>query len=272
MIKVDKFLKIGKSHKVCEDYIISGIDPFPYIILTDGCSSSKYVDVGARILAHVTLSILKANQNQNATPENCPYLCEEIIEEASEAAKILDLPETSLDSTLIALWKTKDNINLVSIGDGLYVTKFEDNQANYFQISYDNNYPFYLSYLLSESRMSSHKEKCGEFGRKTIDLKVPDNISSFKHNMMTSLSFPPNPNTKIIISSDGLESFINIDTGIKTPTKEIIDKVMDFKNTTGEFLQRRMNRVIKDLEKERIYHDDDISIGILSIEGDQECK
>ena len=46
-VNVDHFTKIGKNYLVCEDYILSGVSPTPYIILSDGCSSSKHIDVGA---------------------------------------------------------------------------------------------------------------------------------------------------------------------------------------------------------------------------------
>ena len=62
-INVDHYMTIGSSHQVCEDYIISGTEPFPYIILSDGCSSSKDTDIGARILAQCAKNYLTTFHN-----------------------------------------------------------------------------------------------------------------------------------------------------------------------------------------------------------------
>jgi hypothetical protein len=53
MIQTDIFRRIGATHAVCEDYIIEGNKPFPFIILADGCSTAKNTDMGARILCHL---------------------------------------------------------------------------------------------------------------------------------------------------------------------------------------------------------------------------
>ena len=62
-IHIDHLLKKGKTHKICEDYIISGYNPAPYIILSDGCSSSKNTDVGARVLCHVAKQYLENSKD-----------------------------------------------------------------------------------------------------------------------------------------------------------------------------------------------------------------
>ncbi len=61
-MNTDCFYSIGHSHKVCEDYALSGTigDTLAYAVVCDGCSSSKQVDVGARLLAHNTVVELEA--------------------------------------------------------------------------------------------------------------------------------------------------------------------------------------------------------------------
>ena len=62
MLQIDSYFTNGKVNKVCQDYVIHGETPVPYVILCDGCSSSKFTDVGARILAHSAkeaLNVLK---------------------------------------------------------------------------------------------------------------------------------------------------------------------------------------------------------------------
>lgn len=270
-ITVDQFSKIGKSHKVCEDYIISGISPFPYMILADGCSSSSHVDVGARLIAHAALKILERNLYDDIVSEHeLISRCYMIINEVDLASRTIGLPESSLDATLIMTWVEAESINTLWIGDGLVIKKLGQNPPIYAQVSFEKNCPFYLSYFLSRKRLDAHRKVCGVEGMKKVDLnKIGDIPEPIYNQTFIYDSIPLSQlegNCKILISSDGLESFINIDSGIKVPTKEVLDKVMAFKNFNGEFLQRRMNRVINDYEKERIYHDDDISVGIFNIE------
>lgn len=53
-METNSFYQIGRDHKVCEDYAICGMEPFPYTILSDGCSTGKHTDVGSRILVSMT--------------------------------------------------------------------------------------------------------------------------------------------------------------------------------------------------------------------------
>lgn len=53
MTLVDSFLRTATIKEICQDYILSGTDPFPYVIISDGCSSSKKSDVGARLLCYI---------------------------------------------------------------------------------------------------------------------------------------------------------------------------------------------------------------------------
>ena len=107
IVHVDDFLHIGQTHNVCEDYILSDVDPFPYIVLSDGCSSSRDSDFGSRILTHVTKRLL--------TDSHVPLhvLSQHAICEAGVVSRMLKLHETSLDATLmfllIILFNLEDN-------------------------------------------------------------------------------------------------------------------------------------------------------------------
>ena len=52
-VNLDWFMKTGRSHNICEDYVMVGLNPMPHMILADGCSTSPHTDVGARILVMV---------------------------------------------------------------------------------------------------------------------------------------------------------------------------------------------------------------------------
>lgn len=51
-MKTDSCYFIGKDHRICEDYAISGVkNNIAYAIVSDGCSASLDVDFGSRVLA-----------------------------------------------------------------------------------------------------------------------------------------------------------------------------------------------------------------------------
>ena len=56
MFVVDSHFVKGSSHLVCQDYSSSGFtfNGIPYIIISDGCSTAKDSDVGARLLVRAT--------------------------------------------------------------------------------------------------------------------------------------------------------------------------------------------------------------------------
>ena len=53
-IEKDTFYSTGKSHQVCEDYVVANCR-YPIICLSDGCSSSKDTDVGSRLIVRSAL-------------------------------------------------------------------------------------------------------------------------------------------------------------------------------------------------------------------------
>lgn len=58
-MEINAYYQIGKDHKVCEDYALCGTEPFPYAILSDGCSSVNDSDIGSRILVSMAKKTFK---------------------------------------------------------------------------------------------------------------------------------------------------------------------------------------------------------------------
>ena len=51
-------INIGSTHALCQDYALARNDG-PYVILSDGCSSSPDTDVGSRLLVKASEKIFK---------------------------------------------------------------------------------------------------------------------------------------------------------------------------------------------------------------------
>ena len=53
---------IANKIKECEDYVLHGYKPVPYLIVCDGCGSSHRSALGSRLLAHSALKTLSQSQ------------------------------------------------------------------------------------------------------------------------------------------------------------------------------------------------------------------
>jgi hypothetical protein len=264
LINIDTFLKIGDSHRVCEDYIVSGQNPVPYIILSDGCSSSNNTEMGARILCHLAKQYLKY-RGDNLYDLDYNKMGSWIIHNAELTARQLGLKISCLDATLIVSFELDGVITVFMYGDGVVVAKngLGIIQADY--IEFTNNAPYYLSYLIDEFRDEIYHENKNS---KTLH-EVFDNVSNSCFNELAYdakvvLKYSINAHPNIFICSDGIQSFIKKDPSKRDdniPLHHVLPNMMAFKNVKGEFLKRRLKRALKQFEDSGLVHYDDLSIG-----------
>lgn len=258
-MQIDHFLKQGKGHKMCEDYIISGDDPFPYVILSDGCSSSKDTDVGARILCYLARQYLTLKDMDYS---NSVDMGSWIIHNAEMMARHMGLKASCLDATLIVMYKYDElsNINIAMYGDGCVIIGYKDDSIDYYSSKFNMNAPYYLSYKLSQDDNLTY---LNQFGKFRTDINKGGIESEVPLVLPRTFSFNPPLYNFILISSDGIDSFINQDQ-IQVPIKLLLgyrSEFLKFKNTNGNFVQRRVKREILNYEKAGTFHYDDISIG-----------
>jgi len=268
MIQCDSFLTIGSQHKVCEDYILSGNTPFPYVILSDGCSSSPNTDTGARILCQITERFLMKEWNY-LNRINHHDMGMWILHNAEAVVKFLGMNMTCLDATLIIAYEVDDIIKIHTYGDGAIISMDENGDLQLESISYEGNAPYYLSYMLDSER---HEIYLSEDHTKTYTT-LRDNGSGIteerEFDVEDEFIFHPDIDPLIFICSDGIESFTQKHNLLsKVEVIELAKRFSAFKNTKGEFLKRRMNKELKLLEREGYTHFDDLSIGAFLYLGD----
>jgi len=266
----DHLLRIGKTHKICEDYIISGNDPIPYIIIADGCSSSEYTDVGARILCHTAKQYLGYYKNSiQKINEDC--MGNFIILTSKETVKSLNLPITCLDATLIISYYYNKQIKTVIYGDGsiIYIDNYLKN-IEIHTIEYSKNAPYYLSYNLDSDRKKIyHKNKINKMVHiysKDLTMTMPEN---YDEPYTSTCKISSGQNKTVLICSDGISTFFNKEEFL--PIEELIDDFSSFKTLKGEFLQRRLlskRGAITKFKKDGYNHLDDLSIGAFVLEDD----
>ncbi len=276
-IHLDHLLKIGKSHKVCEDYIISGYDPVPYIILSDGCSSSPDTDVGARILCLAAKQYLKYNRDSIHSIDEVK-MGQYIIHKADTLMIQLGLMNTfSLDATLIIAYYHDGLIKIIMYGDGAIIsTRSEFTKIE--TIDYTKNTPYYLSYTLDRERNKIYHDNkiiktieqyysCGDLGSDSLVVGT----QKYDKEYVSTFLIKPDKDKTILICSDGISSFLNREQSEFLHLRNFIDDFISFKTLKGEFLKRRLlsrNGAITKLEQSGYEHIDDLSIGAFVIEGE----
>ena len=274
-MNIDTFLTIGKAHKVCEDYIISGTNPMPYIILSDGCSSSKGTDMGARLLCYLAQQYIRMRTSDDVVfqPDH-NEMGMWIIHNAELTAKHLGLPRQSLDATLIVAYHNEeDNIRVHMYGDGCIIEFFEDDGYVFNEVNYSKNAPYYLSYQIDPERHELFKKM---EQKKTVKVFSQDtgwksDETEYEYYFPSVYNFDLNitengsPRAGISIASDG---FISFNRGSQGPVN-VLDYAYHFhlfKTTAGEFLKRRATMALRNMEKYKITNADDLSIGTFLLE------
>lgn len=269
MLKIDTFSEIGSQHKVCEDYCVSSEDPFPFIVLSDGCSSSKDTDMGSRILCHLAKQYFNYNKHFFDYIQK-DQLGDWVINNAEQTARHLGLSDTCLDATLIAAYPMLSYVNIIFYGDGLIILEDAAKNIEVFSIHYNPNAPYYLSYKINpKRRLDYHNMKVTKkilhytevINKVTEEEIAYDNPFSLNINLVTS------GYKKIMICTDGIESFLKgTDKPDQQTLKSIFKECLNFKTTAGEFLKRRLIRVLKELKTEGWNHYDDLTAGVILME------
>lgn len=275
---IDSFMTIGNSHEVCEDYVYHSFGADPYIILADGCSSSKDTDIGARVLVHSARKILNKFVLKTDAQIDADTLGDMIVNEADEIIKRMMLRTSALDATLIMMYRRESKVIIHVFGDGNVFLKKKDGTTKIYNYQYAKNMPYYLSYYLDASRQHQYCKEMfaeNESGKTltTTTHMVYDDPQKDNLTFDTREDFVRIPTfileadeyEMIAIASDGIESFFNPLNSLKTGYYDVLKELTAYKGTVGEFVKRRCKRAVKNYHKEGIEHYDDVSFGAMLI-------
>jgi len=264
--------------KVCEDYLLVDKFPAPNIILADGCSASKFTDVGARILCFNSWDILTSKNTMGGLDDFPPHDFADIITKMLQG-RFGDVPDsTFMDSTLICSYYTGNDVRALMFGDGVLIHMTHNTtprMATTIDVDFEHNAPFYLSYELNESRMRKYRGMMSDTPKKIRmhDIRMDDGrvaeIGDFDEDLdkITYFSFPVQPGDIVIVASDGIKQILDKANNIYD-LHEFVKDLLSFKNMNGTFLQRRMKRIMDDYRLYGFRPYDDISIGAYYFTGE----
>lgn len=268
MINLDSYFTIGGDHNVCEDYAIHGDDPFPYFVVSDGCSSSKNTDFGSRMLVMATTNIFKTYPIETLRDMSEKEIGMAIITQASIYMRTMNMNSDALDATLLIGYVDveADKVRVLMYGDGNLIVSVNDKVVRS-TISYESGAPFYLNYQLNTNRLNSYKaleSKNLEIETITDGMSESKTLDVFKFDEPISYSFALPDIQWILLASDGIQTTHDANRKLVDETDEI-HQMFDFKTTRCEFINRRMKRWKKNNLKVSRNHADDISVAGLSI-------
>lgn len=258
-VLLDHYLSKGTNHEICEDYVEIS-DPKGFGVLCDGCSSTKWSDFGARLMAHTILSNINFYSDNK---ENKVFLLKDLV-------RNLPIKESTLKESLhtTALTFLRSSIHVV--GDGvIYFEEEEDGKIFYHEIIIDyprTNAPWYSVYDLDPNRAKQYEEEFGIKNQKRVKYTmythewVSFEEGEYLFDANKEVQFPIEKNVKrFLMASDGIESFLDYKYTLVSPHL-IAQEIFKINHESESMLRRKMNILNKRFEKENIHHYDDLSI------------
>jgi hypothetical protein len=292
-MNADSAFVIGSTHAVCQDYVVAGnpnSGQAPYVILSDGCSSSLDTDIGARLLVKSAERIL------NAAPQTeIRQLHATAAAEALQLAGLLGLIPQAVDATLLTAQVREHELLLACSGDGVIAIQDWSGVLEAYSIAYPSGYPRYPTYSQQPDRLaalSAYEERPAECvsaapaGQQQVSgTAIPKEIKHYRgHPRQAHLeledSFTSTEETEVftcdarstqfaILLSDGIHSFCPTHGTESTKRVQPIlfpsfaRELLSFKNTLGSFAGRRLRRFLKDCRKRNWQHTDDFALGAI---------
>ena len=282
-MNTDSYYEIGYNHTVCEDYALAGKinDKISYAIVSDGCSSSPFVDVGARLLAHSARKFLVESYGfYKELPSITAYgLGLSIVIDAHRIQRNLGLPLQALDCTLLIALSDGEFTQCFMYGDGGIIAKRKNvEDIGYTTTEFPSGAPFYLSYLLSDKRLNDYKKSFDQHaivrhdninGGRIDDTSQIKDFHDFDMDVYNHCTLAATNYEMVALVSDGINTYDkqNGRFKIKVGTCDMIERYISYKNFHGQFVERKMKRVKKDCKKNNISHFDDISVATIYIGG-----
>lgn len=265
---------IGKTHRVCQDYAVSGggaEGEIAFVLLADGCSSSPDSDIGARLLVKAAQCLLP-----DPTAADWDAYHDAAIRRAAGAARSLDLRPDCLDATLLTVTASGGAFTACCCGDGVVVLGRQDGRLEVHAVSYAASYPGYPSYRLDAARHSQWEAQPGNEKRVTRRMLGEDgaadeatHLSRRPHELWTGTA---DEYRFVAVLSDGVQSFTETCETDKARSPrpvsltEILPALLAFKGSRGQFVQRRAGAFFKDCAARRRRHGDDFSLGVVWME------
>lgn len=270
MLAADSYFEIGTSHLVCQDYALAGIyKDMAYGIVSDGCSSAKYSEIGAQILCHVTRYYLTLYYDLFREGNKLTLLSllgNSVLKRADEIRNLYPITRDALQASLFVSVMIGERSWVFGWGDGVLIMK-RDGSYDVYELEYpDTNAPFYL--------VTDRQAYIDKFGPDRMVRYRSYRLGSEEESTLSHEFYAP-----LFDFSEGIESITICTDGVTQyldefkkpmPAKNIIPHIIDYPSTTGVFVQRTMNFLKRDFARKGWSHADDIGMATIIRSPDEE--
>jgi hypothetical protein len=284
----DSFFLIGSTHTICEDYAYSGKftnlehQEMSYVIISDGCSASDHVDLGARLLVHSAIDEIKRSYQSPDVYNDCSaeyidsLVGDGILKNSKKALDVLgdSLDEYALDATLLYAVSDGSKTFINAYGDGNIVIKTAK-ETKIINIEFETGAPYYLSYLLSDDRRYNYQMATESHEMKKIvttttydnNFKEIDRDESrvdFDNSFYLTID---EPLISVSVLSDGVETYKQYNESAEKVLHDnlshSVEQLTSFKNYGEDFVKRRVNAYHRKGANNKLEHSDDVSIATI---------
>ena len=270
-MNADSIFFIGSLHSICQDYVLSKNDPQPFVILSDGCSSSTHADFGSRLIVKAADRFLRTVDNDVRSVHR------ESARLALQWSKQIGLEVEAVDATLLTAHLLDDVLTVGCSGDGVVAWESVDGTVDVHAISFPSNYPLYPTYQFQCDRFDellAHHQIEAEvkhYRRTSQDTQFQFIDSTTSDSLTHVWQLKSSDYRYVALLSDGLNSFVrsrSASNGNRVEPiliEEVLDNLWAFKNSHGAFVARRMTRFKKDCESLGWHHADDLAIAAIHL-------
>ncbi|MCX6755032.1 MAG: protein phosphatase 2C domain-containing protein [Candidatus Nomurabacteria bacterium] len=275
----DSHFVIGKKHitqnSPCQDHALCGeLNDALFMVVSDGCSSGRHTDIGARIITCATITAIKECLAQTSDITILPNLIHQtLILHAQNTVLQMGLTNQDLLATCVYSIVTPTGGFIHILGDGHAILKFKNGDIRLINTEWQNNTPYYPADNRKEQFIANHINT--ENGEKSLSVETINvingavaeneiffNIQQSVTGYIISLTVEEIENLEVIcITSDGIGRFKKDGNFLKP--LEIAVRLTAFKNWTGEFVKRRLSRALLDYSKHETYPDDDVALAAI---------
>jgi hypothetical protein len=283
----DSAFIIGSRHEVCQDYAVAG-GPLthrlggepspavePYVVISDGCSSSPDTDIGARLLVKAAERLILSRGVRAGCLQE---IHEEAAREALAQAELIGLRPQAADATLLTAHLHEDTAAVACYGDGVVVFQTRNGPTDLYSVSYSSGYPLYPSYVHQPQRLRLVESFGGAKEVKHYRASSGTGpfvlLDSFLSDARIEIFTGRVRDLKLMaVVSDGVHSFFEAQQTETSRSAEAVtpwaplSELLSFKSLQGAFVARRMKRFQSDCRQKGWRHLDDLALGAVYLGG-----
>lgn len=264
----DSIFVIGNSHltqgKPCQDYALSGIanGPSVFSVLSDGCSNGKRTEVGASLMAIAMKDAIRDDHRFDAIQDKRNNVIEDI-------QRSINICKYDLLATCLSVVLTEEGGYVLVEGDGIIAIKQRNGGTWLRKFEWEKNAPWYPIYwhdpdmfitahggdtkALCLTRELYYRSECHDIAQYPLYEAIHGIPVFIPKERLSDIEY-------IAIFSDGICQIDGMD------WKDVATSLLSFKNTSGDFVKRRMNAFVKGLKQSGNKHQDDLSMSCIRIQ------